>query len=109
VPWASEWNLNLVVVKKPSPANSAPKFRVCIDPRPNNAVTPDDLHPLPHILDYLEDACGAAVFSSLDLKGSFHQFEEFSGHRDYLCFTWDLVQYRFCRGPFGLKALAGQF
>ncbi len=49
------------------------------------------------------------VFSSLDLKGSFHQFEVFSAHRDYLYFTWDLVQYRFRRGPFGLKALAGQF
>ncbi len=71
-PWASDWNLNLVVVKKASEPGSPPKFRVCIDPRPTNAVTPDDLHPLPHILDYLDDACGAQVFSSLDLKGSFH-------------------------------------
>jgi hypothetical protein len=36
-------------------------------------LTPDDPHPLPHILEYLDDACGAVVFTSLDLKGSFHQ------------------------------------
>ncbi|OBQ31770.1 MAG: hypothetical protein AN485_23215, partial [Anabaena sp. MDT14b] len=36
-PWASDWNLNLVVVKKASEPGSPPKFRVCIDPRPINA------------------------------------------------------------------------
>ncbi len=77
----------MVVVRKATEPDAPPKFRVCIDPRPINAVTPDDLHPLPHILDYLDDACGAKVFSSLDLKGFFHQFEVFSAHRDFLCFT----------------------
>jgi transposase InsO family protein len=108
-PQSSAWNMNLVVVKKPSEAGSPPKFRVCIDPRPINRVTPNDPHPLPHILDYLDDACGASVFSSLDLRGSFHQFEVLPAHRDFLAFTWASVQYRFRRGPFGLKALAGQF
>ena len=48
-------------------------------------------------------------FTSLDLKGSFHQFDVYDPHRDILAFTWRQTQYRFRRGPFGLKALAGQF
>jgi hypothetical protein len=72
-PRPSQWNLNLVVVNKATEPGAEPKYRVCLDPRPINKVTPNDLHPLPHILDYLDDACGAAVFTSLDLKGSFHQ------------------------------------
>jgi hypothetical protein len=39
-PRSSAWNMNLVVVKKPSDPNVPPKFRVCIDPRPINRVTP---------------------------------------------------------------------
>jgi DNA-binding GntR family transcriptional regulator len=72
-------------------------------------VTPNDIHPLPHILDYLDDACGAEVFSSLDLRDSFHQLYVEPAHRHILAFTWDGVQYHFRRGPLGLKALAGQF
>ncbi len=48
------------------------------------------------------------MFSSLDLKGSSHKFKVLSTHHDSLCCTWELVQYRFRRGPFGLKALSGQ-
>ncbi|OBQ33349.1 MAG: hypothetical protein AN485_18965 [Anabaena sp. MDT14b] len=108
-PMASPWNMGLVVVAKTTDPGAPLKYRVCIDPRPVNAVTPNDPHPLPYILDYLDDACGAEVFSSLDLKGSFHQFLVFPGHQDILSFTWQSIQYRFKRGPFGLKALAGQF
>ncbi len=43
------------------------------------------------------------------LKGSFHQFNVHGPHRNYLAFTWNQTQYRFRRGPFGLKALTGQF
>ncbi len=82
---------------------------MCTDPRPIKRVTPNYPHPLPHILDYLDDACGASVFSSLDIRGSFHQFEVFPAHRDFLAFTWASVQHRFGRGPFGQKALTGQF
>ena len=108
-PHGSPWNMGLVVVKKATPEGKPQKFRICIDPRAINKVTPDDLHPLPQILDYLDDACGAKVFSSLYLKGSFHQFSVRKEHRKFLAFTWKGVQYQFMRGPFGLKALAGQF
>ena len=77
----SPWNMGLVMVKKHTPEGQPQKYRVCIDPRPANKVTPNYLHPLPQILDYLDDACGAKVFSSLDLKGSFHQFVVEPSHR----------------------------
>jgi hypothetical protein len=67
-PMASPWNMGLVVVAKASEPGAPLKNRVFIDPRPVNAVTPNDPHPLSYILDYLDDACGAEVFSSLDLK-----------------------------------------
>jgi hypothetical protein len=108
-PMASPWNMGVVVVAKATEPGAPLKYRVCIDPRPVNAVTPNDPHPLPYILDHLDDACGAEVFSSLDLKGSFHQVLVFPGHQDILSFTWQSIQYRFKRGPFGVKALAGQF
>jgi transposase InsO family protein len=108
-PRSSPWNMQLVVVTKATEPGSPQKFRVCIDPRAVNALTPDDPHPLPHILEYLDDACGAVVFTSLDLKGSFHQFNVEPAHRHILAFTWGSIQYQFRRGPFGLKALAGQF
>jgi hypothetical protein len=109
-PMPSSWNMNLVVVAKAATSpDDPPKFRVCIDPRPINNLTPNDEHPLPHILDYLDEACGARVFTSLDLKGSFHQFAVRTEHKRLLAFTWNCKQYQFRRGPFGLKALAGQF
>jgi hypothetical protein len=108
-PLASPWNCALVVVSKKDSDGHITGTRVCIDPRHLNALSPDDPHPLPFIIDYLDEACGAAVFSSLDLRGSFHQFSVHPEHRERLAFTWKGVQYRFRRGPFGLKALAGQF
>jgi len=106
---ASPWNCALVVVDKRDSKGQLTGYRVCIDPRHINRLTPDEGHPLPHIIDHLDEACGAKVFSSLDLKGSFHQFNVEPSHRDFLAFTWNNVQYRFRRGPFGLKALAAQF
>jgi hypothetical protein len=49
----------LVVVLKATDSGQPQKFRICIDPRTVIRVTPNDLHPLPHILDCLDDACGA--------------------------------------------------
>ncbi|OBQ31931.1 MAG: hypothetical protein AN485_22840, partial [Anabaena sp. MDT14b] len=106
---ASPWNSALVVVPKKDHNGVVTGMRVCIDPRHINDLTPDDQHPLPHIMEYLDDASGAAVMSKLDLRASFHQFEVLEQHRQFLAFTWDNVQYRFRRGPFGLKSLAGQF
>ena len=57
----SLWNLNLVVVKKATEPGAPPKYRVCLDPRKMNAATPNDRHPLAHILDYLDEACGSKV------------------------------------------------
>jgi hypothetical protein len=56
----------------------------------------------------MDDACCVKVFSSLVVEGSFHQFDVHGPHRNYLAVTWNQTQYRFQRGPFGLKALAGQ-
>jgi hypothetical protein len=99
----------LVVVPKKDSEGVVTGMRVCIDPRHINALTADDHHPLPSIMEYLDNASGAAVISKLDIRASFHQFAVLEDHRDVLAFTWDGVQYRLCRGPFGLKALAGQF
>ena len=106
---ASPWNSAMVVVPKKDSKGVVTGMRVCIDPRHINALTPDDQHPLPNIMEYLDDASGAAVISTLDLRTSFHQFNVLAEHRDILAFTWAGIQYRFRRGPFGLKALAGQF
>jgi hypothetical protein len=61
---ASPWNSALVVVPKKDNDGVVTGMRVCIDPRHINDLTPDDQHPLPHIMEYLEDAFSAFCAST---------------------------------------------
>ena len=70
----SLWNLNLVVAHKKDAHGNHTGYRVCLDPRIINNITPDDTHALPLIFDHLDEACAAKIFSSINLYASFHQF-----------------------------------
>ncbi len=75
-----------MVVPKEDSEGVVTGMRVCLDPRHINALTPDDQHPLPSTMEYLDNACGAAFISKLDLRASFHQFAVLEDHRDILAF-----------------------
>ena len=104
-PAGTRWNSPLVVVSK---HNGDP--RVCIDPRPLNALLENgDNFPLPVVTDIIDRMAGAKIFSALDLKSGFHQFTIRSQDRHKLAFSWAGTQYVFVSAPFGLKHLSSAF
>jgi len=79
------------------------KRRVCADPRvPNMALTSVDTFSLPLIKDHIESWGGKKYFAEFDLENCFFQFPI---HPDtqYLCFTWDGIQWRWTFAPFGIS------
>lgn len=48
-------------------------YRLCIDYRKLNAITKDDMFPIPRIDDILDNLGKARVFSNIDLKSGYWQ------------------------------------
>ena len=103
------WNSPLLVVKKAPLQDGTPQLRVCLDPRHINSKLSDDRYPIPILRDLLDSVAGATIFSSLDLKQSYHQFPIHESDQVKTSFTWLGVQYMFQGAPFGLKTLTSIF
>lgn len=77
----SPWSSPVVLVKKkgaPSGQSTDPDhYRFCIDFRKLNLATVKDAYPLPVISESIDEigSSKATVFSSLDLRSSYHQVE----------------------------------
>jgi len=67
-PASSPWASNVVLVKKKDGT-----LRCCIDYRQLNSVTRRDVYPLPRIDDCLDAMASATLFSTFDLRSSYHQ------------------------------------
>ena len=105
----SDYNNPLLAVPKRDLAGVQTDWRTCIDPRLlNNTIKPDSF-PLPLIAELLELLDGAMIFSKIDLKQGFNQFQIHPDDRLKTTFTWDGVQYYFIGAPFGLKNLPAKF
>ena len=61
------------------------------------------MFPLPRVDDILENLRDSSVFTTLDMKNSFHQIELDEGSRDYTAFRTMSGSYRFKRSPQGLS------
>jgi len=96
-PASSPWASNVVLVKKKDGS-----FRCCIDYRQLNTVTRKDVYPLPRIDDCLDAMSSATLFSTFDLRSSYHQVEVAPQDRDKTTFICPRGMYRFCTMPFGL-------
>ena len=70
VPSSSPWASPVVLVEKKDPSD---RMRFCIDFTKLNSVTKKDAYPIPLIRDIFDQLQGAMVFSTLELKSSFHQ------------------------------------
>jgi hypothetical protein len=103
------WNNPLLIVPKKDIDGSTKRWRLCIDPRPINSIIKSCNYPLPLIRDLLESLSGSRVFSRIDLKSSFNQFQVHPEHREYTTFTWNTIQYQFIGAPFGLKHVSSVF
>ena len=54
-PAGCSWNWPLLVVPKKDSEGRPTKVRICIDPRPINAMLPNDCFPIPRIEEVLEN------------------------------------------------------
>src|SRR5882672_2249725 len=80
-----------------------------MDFRALNDLIISDKYPLPCISDIFDALKGSRFFTSLDLKSAYHRFPVLEEHQHKTAFTWNDVQYKFLRAPFGLKNLPSQF
>ena len=68
-PSRSEWSAPIILV----PKKDTNKFRLVVDHRMLNKSLRKDNYPLPRINELLDDLEGAKVYTTLDMKDSYHQ------------------------------------
>ena len=98
-----EWNNPLLVVPKRDIKGDVKGQRLCIDPRPINALLKSVNYPLPLIKDLLEGLTGSVVYTKIDLRLGFNQFQVVEKDRHITTFTHKGQQYQFRGVPFGFK------
>ena len=98
-PAASPWSSPVLLLKKKNG-----DFRFCVDYRGVNKNIKRDVFPLPRVDDILENLRDSYVFTTLDMKNSFHQIELDEGSRDYTAFRTMSGSYRCKRSPQDLSA-----
>jgi hypothetical protein len=109
-PAGCQWNSPLLAVPKKDSDGKYTKVRVCLDPRALNAILHNgDNFEVPKIDDIIENLAGAAVFSTLDLQDSYHQFPIRDDHCEKTAFTFGGRQYMLRRTPFGLRHITSVF
>ena len=103
-PASSPWASNVVLVKKKDGT-----LRCCIDYRQLNSVTRRDVYPLPRIDDCLDAMASATLFSTFDLRSSYHQVLVAPQDRDKTTFICPRGMYRYLAMPFGLSNAGSTF
>lgn len=102
--YSSEWVSPIVVTRRRNG-----KICMCVDMRePNKAVVPDS-HPLPLIEDLLAELRGSVMYSTLDLKSTYHQLELHEKSRGLTAFITHEGLYRYCRVTYGLSSAPAAF
>ena len=71
-PPGNAYNNTLTLAAKKDDGKKA-LFRVCLDPRPLNALLPDDNYPVPLISEIMNFAGGNAIFTTIDLRQAYHR------------------------------------
>jgi hypothetical protein len=88
---------NILVVHKPGK-----EPRVCIDPRPINAITQPDPYPMPRIDNIFGQLQGTEIFTALDAASGFFQVPLKKTDRWKAAFRCEQGCYQFTVMPFGL-------
>jgi len=93
----SSWRSQVLIVPGTKP-------RMVIDYAPSiNRFTPHDAYPMPLIQDVLNEAQKYKVFSYIDLRSAFHQFEINESEKAFTAFEADGELYEWNCIPFGLR------
>lgn len=99
----SNYNSPALLVPKKDDNNDKTDYRFVIDYKKLNEICPISNFPIPFIDDILDGLGGCKYFTTLDIKGAFHQIILDETSRDYTAFTVGHFQYRWIRMPMGLS------
>lgn len=99
----SNYNSPAILVPKRDENNGKTDYRFVVDYRKLNDNCQISNFPIPHIDDILDGLGGCKYFTTLDIKGAFHQIILDIESRDYTAFTAGHFQYRWVRMPMGLS------
>ena len=108
-PPGNAFNNTLTLAAKKDLEGKKTLFRVCLDPRPLNALLPDDNFPVPLIADIMNFAGGNAIYSTIDLRQAYHRLPIHERDQRLTAFMHGGKQYMFKKAPFGLKPLSSIF
>lgn len=98
----SNYNSPLILIEKPDAGNKT-NHRLVVDFRKLNEIIEFQTFPIPLIDNILDGLGGCSFFTTLDIKGAFHQIVLDDSSRDYTAFTAGNFQYRWVRMPMGLS------
>ena len=116
----SKWASPIVVVPKKSDPRESPKRRLCVDFRKVNELKQEaitagktkgqiSIHPLPKINEMYVKLKGAKVFSTIDLRSSYHHITLGKSSRAKTAFVTPFGKYEFLMVPFGLAQAPAYF
>lgn len=100
----SPFNSPAILVGKKDDKGDKTDFRFVVDYRKLNESSELYNFPIPFIDDILDGLSGCKIFTTLDIKGAFHQITMEKSSRDYTAFTAGNFQYRWVRMPMGLSS-----
>jgi hypothetical protein len=72
----SPWNSPLLIVRKQPGPDGKPKWRMVVDFRNLNEKMVGDAHPLPDIIEILDQLGQSKYFTCLDMAMGYHQIEQ---------------------------------
>lgn len=101
---SSPFSSSVLLVKKKD--NS---WRFCVDYRHLNAITVKGKFSVPVIDEFLDELCKASWFTSLDLRGGFHQIRLKPGEEYKITFQTHHDHFEFRVLAFGLSGDPGTF
>lgn len=100
----SPYNSPCLIVNKKDEFGGKKDFRFVVDYKKLNEITETLNFPIPLIDDILNGLNGCNYFTTLDIKGAFHQILMEEDSRDYTAFSMGQFKYRWIRMPFGLTS-----